>query len=137
MVKDSVQGDGSLLTYKQFKELPSDKIKIGMIVRGISPSRLFATQNWVDATKIGNALNNPVPPEETLTIPTYVSSVPIKGSDRFQRVLVLGDFHHHTLYEWEMGKKVDAKIVGSLPPKNHISFSVLRQRASLPFRSLV
>lgn len=124
------------LTYKQFKQAPLETLTPGTIVMGVSPSRLFASQDWTDAVKTVQAMNDSLLPERTLVVPAYVSTVYSKQAGNPQRVLVVGDRHHHALAQWEAEKKVNVKIVGTLPAKNHIGFSVLRQKAGSPFRGM-
>lgn len=127
---------GKQLTYKEFKQASLGTLTPGTIVTGVHPSRLFASQDWTDAAKTALAMNGLLSPGKTLVVPAYVSTVHNKQTGKPQRVLVLGDKHHHTLAQWEAEKKVDVKIIGTRPAGNHIGFSVLRQKAGAPFRGI-
>lgn len=126
------------LTFEEFKRTPEKELKTGTIVKNIKPAKLFVTQDWISIDRAMRTFNNlrKVPGENTL-LPGYYSSVPIDGNGLRQRVLVLGDGHHHALYAWEIGEKIDIYIIGDTLDKKIKGLSTLRQKSGILFRGIV
>ncbi len=123
-------------TYGEFKKADFASIKPGAIIGGISPSKLFASQSWVDSQKLVTASDAEL--GESLDVPVWIGEIPIKDKPgEFQRVVVLGDMHHRTLKAWQMGMKVNGHVLGELPKGQRVMpFSTFRIKTGDPFAGM-
>lgn len=125
------------ISFKDFKKKSLKTLKNGTIVKNVPPAKLFISQRWFTIDRAIKTFNNSrrSPGENTL-LPGYISSVPIKGKEEKQCVIILGDGHHHALYTWDNGENLDIFIVGEKPQGNYKGLSTLRRDYGAPFRGL-
>lgn len=120
------------LSYKAFKGIAVSEVMRGAyVLTGVSPSKLWASQDWVDPVKVSRVQHEHVGAEE-LELPAYFKDLPTG-----QRAIILANGHHHALQAWEEASKVNVKILGQLPEGvNIISFSRYRRENGDVFRNL-
>lgn len=128
--------DPQRLTYGQFKKMDMSEVQPGAIIGDISPSKLFASQSWVDSQKLVTASNAEM--GESLDVPVWIGEIPIKDRPgQFQRIVVLGDMHHRTLKAWQLGLKVNGHVMGVLPKGQRVMpFSTFRIKTGDPFAGM-
>lgn len=123
-------GDSSQtkISYRNFTRLPEDDLKIGMRVSPLKPSKLYASQPWIDINKLRTALAlfSQLEEETTLVIPLFVHKIRLPDGNS-HRIMVIGDCHHRTLVWDARGLRIEGEIIAtSLPDR-------LRNTSLMPF----
>lgn len=121
-------GDSSQtkISYRNFTRLPEDDLRIGMRVSPLKPSKLYASQPWIDINKLRTAmaLLSNLKEEITLVIPLFVHKIRLANGGS-HRIMVIGDCHHRTLVWNANGLRIEGEIIATSLPDHLKNISLM------------